>query len=93
MRERNNLETKPGQRGGGGGKRGESGESAEINFMLWAGAMELLPRGLLFGNTKNVLNVAHSVPKCNFGTENALMNKSGENYRQFVVKKWRKWRN
>ncbi len=36
-----------------------------------AGAVELLPRGLSLGNTRNVLNVTCSVLKCDFGTENA----------------------
>ncbi len=49
----------------------EKVEKVEIFIACWAGAMELLPRGLSLGNTRNVLNVACSVPKCDFGTENA----------------------
>ena len=67
--ERRTLQNKSGEIYGR--KSGESGESGEINCMFWGGTMELLPRGLSSGNTRNVLNVACSVPKCNFGSENA----------------------
>ena len=46
-------------------------EKVEKLIVFLAGAEELLPRGLSSGNTRNVVNVACSVPKCDFGTENA----------------------
>jgi hypothetical protein len=39
--------------------------------MSWAVAMELLPRGLSLGYISNVVNVACSVQKYDFGTENS----------------------
>ncbi len=73
-------------RSGGGGAKVEKVESGEIYCMSWADAMELLPRGLHW-ETQGTFSTL-LVPFRNVISERrTLQNKSGEMYRQLVVKK------